>query len=224
MKLLYAGPENGLAERAIGLLLRENYRLDRVQTLLTAMENIRSAHYDGILIDANLEQCNGAALLSQLRKENCTAPVLLFASSDSPAERIRVLDLGADDCLSQTFDPEEFLARVRAMLRRRETYAPVQLSFGDISLNPKTFTLHCGAQSTPLSKLEYALLETLITNPGVTISSEDLLTRIWGCRTDAELGSVWVYISYLRRKLKAVGAHVRIHARRSVGYQLEETD
>ena len=98
-----------------------------------------------------------------------------------------LLDLGADDYLPKPFDMGEFLARIRAMLRRREEYKPDILTFGDISLNPHSSELSTVSRSLVLSKLEYRLMETLMLHQGIYLSSEDILTKVWGYETDAEL-------------------------------------
>ena len=117
---------------------------------------------------------------------------------------------------------ELLLARVRALLRRREEFTPNILTCGNISLNQQTYILSNGKNAFTLPKLEYQLMELLMLNQGIFLSSEDLLTRAWGYDTEAELGTVWVYISYLRKKLAALHSNVQIKARRNAGYYLEE--
>ena len=119
------------------------------------------------------------------------------------------------------FSMDLLLARVRAMLRRREEFTPTVLPCGNITLNQQTFRLSGNGQSFQLSKLEYRLMEVLILNKGIYLSTEDLLTKVWGYDTDAELGTVWVYLSYLRKRLTALHANVAITAKRGVGYTLE---
>ena len=137
--------------------------------------------------------------------------------------RIQGLNLGAGDYLPKPFDMRELLARVRAMLRRREQYQPDVLIYGDLSLNPHSCELCGNGRSVQLSRLEYRLMEVPMCNQGIYLSSEDLLVKVWGYGTDAELGSVWVYISYLRKHIESLGAKVEIRARRGVGYSLEQT-
>ena len=123
--------------------------------------------------------------------------------------------------LPKPFDTGELLARIRAMLRRRESYVPAVLSYGDISLNPDNCELCGNGEHVAFSKLEYRLMKVLMLNQGVYLSSEALLSKVWGYDTEAELGSVWVYISYLRKRLSALGSKVEIRAKRNVGYSLE---
>ena len=116
----------------------------------------------------------------------------------------------------------ELLARVRAMLRRREEFTPTLLRFGDLTLNQQTAELRCGDKSVVLPKLEYKLMELLMLNRGRCLSTEDMLVKVWGYETEADVGVVWVYLSYLRKRLTALGSRAEIKARRGIGYMLEE--
>lgn len=151
-------------------------------------------------------------VLRLLRAQGCRTPILLLTAKAEVEDQVQGLDLGADDYLPKPFSMDLLLARVRAMLRRREEFTPTVLQCGNISLNQQTFQL---------SKLEYRLMEVLLLNQGIYLSTEELLTKVWGYDTDAELGAVWVYISYLRKRLTALHANVAITAKRGVGYTLE---
>lgn len=129
--------------------------------------------------------------------------------------------MGADDYLPKPFAMGEFLARVRAMLRRKENFTPDILKVGNLSLNMQSYELSCNGQSFVLPKLEYQLMELLMLNKGIYLSTEDLLIKVWGYDTDAELGTVWVYISYLRKRLTALNANIVLRGKRNIGYTLE---
>ena len=165
---------------------------------------------------------SGLEVLSSLRKKGCTTPVLLLTAKNEVEDRIEGLDLGADDYLAKPFAMGELLARVRAMLRRRDEFRPDIKTFGDISLNPHSYELSRGEKSVVLPKLEYQMMEVLIINRGIYLSSEDLLEKVWGYDSEADIGSVWVYISYLRKRLSGLGSWVTIRAKRNIGYRLEE--
>ena len=173
------------------------------------------------VLDIMMPKMNGFEVLKILRKEGCKTPVLFLTAKSEIEDRIQGLDLGADDYLPKPFHMGELLARVKAMLRRRDTYVPDILSYQDITLNPNNYQLSCGERSVMLPKLEYLLMETLLLNQGIYLSSEDLLIKVWGYDTKAELGIVWVYISYLRKKLLLLGSKTEICAKRGVGYTLE---
>ena len=159
-----------------------------------------------------MPKLDGLEVLRLLRAQGCRTPILLLTAKAEVEDQVQGLDLGADDYLPKPFSMDLLLARVRAMLRRREEFTPTVLQCGNISLNQQTFQL---------SKLEYRLMEVLLLNQGIYLSTEELLTKEWGYDTDAELGAVWVYISYLRKRLTALHANVAITAKRGVGYTLE---
>ena len=221
MKLLFAEDEVSMSEAVVDILTYHNYQVDAVYDGADALAYARVEQYDGIILDIMMPKMNGLEVLKALREEGCRTPVLLLTAKSEVEDRIQGLDLGADDYLPKPFDTGELLARIRAMLRRRESYVPAVLSYGDIFLNPGNCELCGNGEHVALSKLEYRLMEVLMLNQGVYLSSEALLSRVWGYDTEAELGSVWVYISYLRKRLSALGSKVEIRAKRNVGYSLE---
>ena len=221
MKLLYAEDEPALSEAVTDILEYHNYTVDAVYDGADALAYAQAEHYDGIILDVMMPKMDGFAVLKALREEGDTTPVLLLTAKAEVEDRITGLDLGADDYLPKPFATGELLARVRAMLRRREDYTPDILRCGDLSLNTSNAELSCGTNSVVLPKLEFKLMELLMNNQGICLSTEDMLTKVWGYDTDADLGVVWVYISYLRKRLTALGSAVEIKARRGVGYTLE---
>lgn len=221
MKLLYAEDEHSLSEAVVDILTYHNYQVDAVYNGVDALAYAESEQYDGIILDVMMPGLDGFEVLRQLRTQGCRTPILLLTAKTQVDDRIQGLDLGADDYLSKPFHMGELLARVRALLRRRETYSPELLPFGDLTLDPRGSCLRVGDAQVSLPRLEYRLMETLIVNQGIYLSSEELLTRVWGYDTESELGSVWVYISYLRKRLQTLGSCVSIQAKRGVGYRLE---
>ena len=176
--------------------------------------------FRSIILDIMMPKLNGLEVLKQLRREGSRTPVLLLTAKSDIEDRIEGLDMGADDYLPKPFDMGELLARIRAMLRRRESFTPGILKCGDISLNLSSYELSGNGQSFVLPKLEYQLMEILMLNQGMHLSSADLLVKIWGYDTDAGIGIVWVYISYLRKRLAALKSRVIIKAKRNIGYML----
>lgn len=221
MKLLYAEDEPAMSEAVTDILRYHNYTVDPVCDGADALAYARAEAYDGIILDVMMPGLSGLEVLRQLRQEGCRTPVLLLTAKSQVEDRIEGLDLGADDYLPKPFAMGELLARVRAMLRRREEFTPNLLRCGDLTLNQQSAELRCGEESAVLPKLEYKLLELLMLNRGRCLSTEDMLVKVWGYDTDADLGVVWVYISYLRKRLSALGSTVEIKARRGVGYTLE---
>lgn len=221
MKLLYAEDEAAMSEAVVDILTYHNYMVDAVADGADALAYARLEHYDGIILDIMMPKLSGLEVLRQLRAEGCRTPILLLTAKGEIEDQVQGLDLGADDYLPKPFSMELLLARVRAMLRRREEFTPNVLRRGSITLNQQTYELSGGGQTFVLPKLEYRLMELLMLNKDVYLSSEELLVKVWGYDTEAELGTVWVYISYLRKRLVALNADVTIAARRNVGYRLE---
>lgn len=221
MKLLYAEDEISMSEAVVDILTYHKYSVDAVYDGADALAYAEAEQYDGIILDIMMPKLSGLEVLEQLRKKGNNTPILLLTAKVEIEDRIQGLDMGADDYLPKPFAMGELLARVRAMLRRKENFTPDILKVGNLSLNMQRYELSCNSQSFVLPKLEYRLIELLMLNKGIYLSTEDLLTKVWGYDTDAELGTVWVYISYLRKRLTALSANVVIRAKRNVGYTLE---
>ncbi len=221
MKLLYAEDEPTMAEAVVDILTYHNYLVDAVADGEEALAYAQTGDYDGIILDIMMPKLDGLEVLSRLRQGGCRTPVLLLTAKGEVEDRIAGLDLGADDYLPKPFAMGELLARIRAMLRRREEFTPEILRCGDVALNLASFQLSRGEETVTLPKLEYRLMETLMRNQGISLSSEDLLVKVWGYDTEAEVGAVWVYLSYLRKRLAKLGSRVVIQGRRGVGYTLE---
>lgn len=224
MKLLYAEDEVSLSEAITDILTYHNYTVDAVYNGLDALEYAKTEIYDGIILDIMMPKMSGLEVTQELRKAGCKTPILLLTAKSEVEDRIAGLDMGADDYLPKPFAMGELLARIRAMLRRRENFMPDILHCGNISLNMQNFELSAEGQSVILTKLEYQIMELLMLNKGIYLSTEDLLTKVWGYDAETEQGTVWVYISYLRKKLAAMNANVAIKAKRNIGYTLEVTE
>lgn len=221
MKLLYAEDEISMSEAVKDILEFHNYNVDAVYDGEEALEFAKLEHYDGIILDIMMPKMSGLQVLQKLRAAGCKTPVLLLTAKSEVEDRIEGLDMGADDYLPKPFIMGELLARIRAMLRRREEFTPDILKCGNISLNIQSYELSGNGQSFVLPKIEYKMMEALMLNRGIFLSTEDLLVKVWGYNCEADIGVVWVYISYLRKRLTALKANVEIKAKRNVGYTLE---
>lgn len=224
MKLLYAEDERAMSEAVVDILTYHKYIVDAVYDGEEALAFAQSEHYDGIILDIMMPKLGGLEVLKKLRADGSRTPVLLLTAKSQVEDQILGLDLGADDYLPKPFPMNLLLARVRAMLRRREEFTPDILRCGNVSLNRQSYELSGNGQTFLLPKLEYQLMELLMLNKGIYLSTEDILTKVWGYDTETELGTVWVYISYLRKRLLALNADVTIVAKRNVGYTLEVTE
>lgn len=221
MKLLYAEDEAGMSEAVVDVLTYHKYTVDAVSDGKEALEYARTEQYDGVILDIMMPKMSGLEVLQALRREGCKTPVLLLTARSEIEDRITGLDMGADDYLPKPFAMGELLARIRAMLRRREEFTPNIIRCGNISLNLQSYELSGNGQTFVLPKLEYQVMELLMLNRGIYLSTEDILVKIWGYDTDADIGIVWVYISYLRKRLCALHANIEIKVKRNIGYTLE---
>lgn len=221
MKLLYAEDERPLSEAVVDILTYHKYIVDAVYDGEDAYDYALTGGYDGIILDIMMPRRDGIDVVSALRKNGCKTPILLLTAKTQIEDRIRGLDMGADDYLPKPFDMGELLARIRSMLRRREVFHPDLLSFGDLTLNIQSGSLSCGDIEFILPKQEYRLMEQLMANHKIFLSSEDLLVKAWGYNAKADINSVWLYISYLRKRLAAMNSGVEIVSKRNIGYRLE---
>lgn len=222
MKILYAEDEIAMSEAVTDILTYHKYTVDAVYDGEEALAFARAEAYDAIILDIMMPKKSGMEVLRTLRAEGCKTPIILLTAKAEVEDRVEGLDAGADDYLPKPFDMGELLARVRAVLRRREIFVPEVIRCGDLSLNMQSCELSCGDRSFVLSKIEYRIMELLMLHRGMYFSTEDLLTKVWGYDTESEIGIVWVYISNLRKKMIALNAHVEIRVKRGIGYMLEE--
>ena len=222
MKLLFAEDERSLS-RAITHILQKNcYSVDAVYDGQTALEYLENGDYDAVILDIMMPKVDGITVLRELRSKGNHVPVLMLTAKAEIDDKVLGLDTGANDYLTKPFDTKELLARIRAMTRGQQGM-DASLHFGNITLNRTNFALSSPTGSYRLANKEYQMMELLMANARQLISSDRFLEKIWGLDADVESSVVWVYISYLRKKLTALNADVSIRAVRNAGYVLEET-
>lgn len=222
MRILLAEDEKSLSRAIIALLEKSGYSADAVFDGQEALDYISSGNYDAAVLDIMMPKLDGLSVLKKLREEGNHIPVLLLTAKSEVEDRVLGLDSGANDYLTKPFATAELLARIRAMTRAKTAQPGNRLSFGNITLRLDTFELSSPAGSFRLANKEYQMMELLLRNPSQVIPTERFLEKIWGYDSDAEQNVVWVYISYLRKKLAALGSDIRIKAVRNAGYCLEE--
>ena len=221
MKLLFAEDERSLS-RAITHILEKNcYSVDAVYDGQAALEYLENGDYDGIILDIMMPKVDGITVLRELRSKGNHVPVLMLTAKSEIDDKVLGLDSGANDYLTKPFDTKELLARIRAMTRGNRA-VDATLNYGNITLNRTNFELSSPTGSFRLANKEYQMMELLMANARQLISSDRFLEKIWGLDSDVESSVVWVYISYLRKKLTALNAKVSIRAVRNAGYLLEE--
>lgn len=221
MRILLVEDEEYMAQAVAQVLEKNNYTVDLAHDGEYGLDCGLSGIYDIIILDVMLPGCSGFEILKTLRREKITVPVLLLTAKSETEDKVAGLDLGADDYLTKPFEMQELLARLRVLARRKQEIT-VQSGcvFGDILLNPYTLSLFCGSQSFKLTLKESQLLEMLMDARGGVISKDRIIEKVWGFDSDAEDRHVEVYISFLRKKLKALGANTSIETVRGMGYAL----
>ena len=222
MRLLLAEDEEELSNALVAILKHSNYTIDAVYNGTDALDYGLSGEYDGIILDIMMPGMDGTEVLKHLREHNISAPVLFLTAKSEIDDRIKGLDLGADDYLTKPFDMRELLARIRAMTRRKEDFAQANLSCGNLLLDRSSFELSTpGHEAIRLAGREFQMMEMLMASPGRVISVDTFMDRIWA-DAEADINVVWVYISNLRKKLNSLDAAAEIKASRGLGYSIHE--
>lgn len=224
MKILLCEDERELSNAITVILKHHHYTVDAVYNGQDAYDYGLSNQYDVILLDLMMPKKNGLDVLKDLRLQGINTPVLVLSAKGEVSDKIKGLDLGADDYLSKPFSMAEMIARIRAITRRQVESFSTHISFNDLVLNRSTYELSVGNNSIHLSSKEFQMMEMLIMNPNVVISTETFMEKVWGYDSESEINVVWVYISALRKKIMSLKAHVVIKAARGVGYRLEKID
>ena len=222
MRLLLAEDEKALSTALTAILERNNYSVDAVYDGQAALEYLEADNYDGVILDIMMPKIDGITVLKEIRKKGNLIPVLLLTAKSEVDDKVEGLDAGANDYLAKPFHSKELLARIRAMTRVQTGQTGSILKMGNVTLNRAAFELSTSKGSFRLANKEFQMIELMMSNPGVLISAERFMEKIWGYDSEAEINVVWVYISYLRKKLAALQADIQIKVTRSVGYSLEE--
>ena len=223
MRLLVAEDDPRLLKTLLHIFQSNNFSADGVSNGRDALLYARSTEYDGLVLDIMMPEMDGIQVLRELRRLGINTPTLFLTARTEVAQRVEGLDAGADDYLPKPFATAELLARVRAMLRRKETYLPDRLACGPVVLNRSSFQLEYQGCTQPLSGREFQILEMLMQAPGSIVPTERLITHLWGWDATVDTSVVWVHISNLRKKISALNAPLEIRFVRGAGYTLEVT-
>ena len=223
MRLLIAEDDPKLLKSLVHIFETNHYVVDGVSDGSLAFDYASSGEYDGLVLDIMMPGIDGINLLKKLRKDGVTTPALFLTAKTETYQKIEGLDAGADDYLPKPFATGELLARVRAMLRRKDNFVPDLLRFGDLVLNRSTYEIAYNGIAQSLSGKEFQVMEILMQQPGMIVTAEQLITHIWGWETDVDTSVIWVQISNIRKKLDILSAPVAIRFVRNAGYILEAT-
>ena len=221
MRILLAEDERSLSRAVTALLERSKYSVDAVHDGEEALTYLETGNYDAVILDIMMPKVDGLTVLRRLRESGNLIPVLMLTAKSEVSDKVLGLDSGANDYLTKPFATAELMARIRAMTRGQSSQTDSRLTFGNITLDQAAYELSSPFGSFRLANREFQMMEMLLRNPRQIIPSERFLERIWGYESDVELGVVWAYISYLRKKLTALHADTQIRAARNVGYSLE---
>ncbi|ABW17887.1 response regulator transcription factor [Alkaliphilus oremlandii] len=223
MKVLLVEDEKHLAEALLQILKKNKYTVDGVYNGEDGLDYALTGIYDVIILDIMLPKLSGLEILKSIRKKKISTPVLLLTAKSEVSDRVKGLDLGADDYLPKPFSTEELLARLRALTRRKgEVINEDTLSFSNFSLNLSTYLLEGEKTSVRLALKEVEILKYFMLRPRIIVNKEDLIIKVWGYESEAENNNIEVYISFLRKKLQYIEARAKITTIRGVGYKLEE--
>ena len=221
MRLLLAEDEKELSDALVAILKHNNYSVDAVYNGEDALHYLEADNYDGAILDIMMPKMDGITVLQNIRAKGNDVPILILTAKSEVDDRVLGLDSGADDYLSKPFAAKELLARIRSVTRRRTEAVSSVLNVGNLSLDCTTFELKSSTDTIRLPNKEFQIMELLAANPGQVISTERFMEKIWGYDSEADVCVVWVYISYLRKRLTVLGANVKIKAARGQGYYLE---
>ena len=222
MRILLAEDEVALAKALATIFSKNNYSIDVAHDGEEAFEYIQTGIYDLAVLDVMMPKMDGITLLKKIRESKNNMPIIMLTAKDDISDIELGLDSGADDYLTKPFAVKELLARVRALSRRIEKQSVLsnELTFEDLKLSLTDFTLSSNNLSVRLSNKEFQMLEMLMSTPGKVVSTEKFMDKIWGYDSDTEIGVVWVYIAYLRKKISNLSSQVEIKAMRNSGYYL----
>ena len=223
MRILLAEDEKALARAVAKIFEKNNYSVDVVYNGEDALDYIEAGNYDAAVLDIMMPKMDGITVLKKVREAGNQIPILMLTAKAEIDDKVLGLDSGANDYLAKPFDSRELLARVRSITRTRAE-VDSKLTMGNITLDRASYELSSPTGKFKLANKEYQMMELFLSNPHHLISADRFMEKIWGYDSDAEINVVWVYISYLRKKLSALKANVQIKASRNAGYSLEDAN
>jgi len=220
MRVLVIEDHVRMAELIERGLRRESYAVDVARTAERGVRLASANDYDALVLDLILPDADGFEVLRRVRASGQRTPVLVLTARDAVDDRVRGLDAGADDYLTKPFAFPEFLARIRALVRREPVPHPPILSLGDLTLDPARREVRRGTSPIELTPKEFALLHLFMRNPGIVLSRDRLIEHAWDVAYQGESNVVDVYIRYLREKIDRPFGRRSLETVRGLGYRL----
>ena len=221
MRILIAEDEIATAKALKLLLEKEKYLVDIVHNGNDAWDYISAASYDVIVLDIMMPGLNGLEVLSKIRGNHMTTPVLMLTAKAEIEDRVLGLETGADDYLPKPFATSELMARIKALGRRSDNYTEEVKNIGNLELDAKRYEMRVGEDAVKLTNKEYKLMELFVMHPGHVFSADHLMEKIWGQESESDIDVVWTHIGFVRKKIKSINANVEIKTMRGAGYALE---
>ena len=223
MRILLAEDEKALSKALVKIFEANNYSIDAVYDGQEALDYLEAGNYDAAVLDIMMPKVDGIEVLRRIRESGSNLPVLMLTAKSEVEDKVKGLDTGANYYLTKPFATEELLAAVR-VITRPSADTGSRLRVGNLTLDRATFELSAPNGSVKLANKEFQMMELLMAHPGNIVSVDTFMDHIWGYDTDTESNVVWVYVSYLRKKLVSLGSDVSIKASRNVGYSLEKKE
>lgn len=223
MQILIVEDEKRLADALYQILLEQKYMADVVYNGIDALEYGLSGIYDLIILDIMIPYKDGFEVAYELRKNKIDTPILMLTAKDKVPDKVTGLNKGADDYMTKPFAPEELIARIKALTRRKGEVVLDKTSFDDFNFNASSNTLSKGTKSVHLNYKEAEILKLLLSKPDVIVSKDEIITKVWGYDSDAGSNNVEAYISFLRRKLNFINSDTEIKSIKKMGYRLEKS-
>ena len=223
MQILIVEDEKRLADALYQILLEQKYMADVVYNGIDALEYGLSGIYDLIILDIMIPYKDGFEVAYELRKNKIDTPILMLTAKDTVPDKVTGLNKGADDYMTKPFAPEELIARIKALTRRKGEVVLDETSFDDFNFNASSNTLSKGTKSVHLNYKEAEILKLLLSKPDVIVSKDEIITKVWGYDSDAGSNNVEAYISFLRRKSNFINSDTEIESSKKMGYRLEKS-
>lgn len=224
MRLLIAEDDPKLLKSLVHIFERNRFTTDGVSNGSDALEYAMTGEYDGLILDIMMPKMDGIEILKKLRSAHISTPVMFLTAKTEVYQRVEGLEAGADDYLPKPFSTMELIARTKAMLRRKDSYVPDILTYSILSLNRSTYELSAGEKVQPLSAREFQIMEMFMERQNSIVTTEQLISNIWGWNADVDTSAVWAHISNLRKKMHLLSDTAEIKFVRNAGYILEVTE
>ncbi|QEK19938.1 response regulator transcription factor [Peptacetobacter hiranonis] len=221
MKLLLAEDEKELSKALKAILESNRYSVDAVYDGEDAIYYMENSEYDAVILDIMMPKVDGITALKTVREKGIDVPIIMLTAKSEVDDKVLGLDSGANDYLTKPFSAKELLARLRVLTREKSVSNTSIITVGNVSLDTTTFEMYSPNGKFRLTNKEYQMMEIFMRNPKHIVSTEQLIEKVWGYDSDMENNVVWVYISYLRKKLISLNANIIIKANRNLGYSLE---